>query len=101
MASWEEFQGESREGGWGEKSRGYLLFASGEKLSVPAGFIGGAIFCMEGIVMWAGYGCWPCMSEGRPACIAGDDEAEVSLGAPDGRDADFCLVSWGGCWSTG
>ena len=55
------------------------------------------MFC---IVSW-GYGCCPCMSDGIPDCMAGDDEAEAILGPTDDRDADFCRVSIGGCWSTG
>ena len=33
--------------------------------------------------------------------MAGDDEAEAILGPTEDRDADFCLESAGGCWSTG
>ena len=41
------------------------------------------------------------MSEGSPVCSAGDEEAEAILGPTEERDADFCRVSCGGCWSTG
>lgn len=41
------------------------------------------------------------MSDGMPVCMAGDDEAEAIFGPTEDRDADFCLVSCGGGWSTG
>lgn len=72
------------------------LFVSGEKLSVPCGFIGGAMFWIDGIVN-CGYPCCPWMSDGKPVCIAGDDEADAIFGPIDDREDDFCLVSCGGC----
>lgn len=44
-----------------------------------------------------GYGCCPCMSDDIPDGIAGDDDAEATLGSTDDRDADSFLVSMGRC----
>jgi hypothetical protein len=68
-----------------------LLFSE-EKLSVPDGFIGGAIVCIEGTAI-CGYPCCPWISEGIPFCMAGDDEADANLGPTDEREADLCFVS--------
>jgi hypothetical protein len=37
------------------------------------------------------------MSDGIPVCMAGDEEAEAIFGPTEDLEADFCLVSIGGC----